>query len=86
MRDIISLLDAIEPSRASLVVLLDHPNDMVRVCAGEYSIVSIPERVVPVLRAIEQKDERREAYMRASLVLFPWDWEQRQKARSTEKT
>ncbi len=86
MRDIISRLDAFEPSRVSLAALLDYPNDMVRVCAGEYLINSIPERVVPVLRAIDKKNEGREADKRAMTILFPWDWEQKEKERSTGKT
>jgi hypothetical protein len=80
MRDIVSLLDAIEPSRASLLVLLDHPNDMVRVSAGEYLIGSTPERVVPVLRAVDEKDDRSEATIRASLVLFAWEHEQKERS------
>jgi hypothetical protein len=43
----------------------------------------MPDRVVPVLRSIEEKKEGRHANIRAMTVLFPWDWEQKEKERST---
>ena len=36
----------------------------------------IPERVVTVLRAIDQKDNGGAATIRANLVLFAWEHEQ----------
>jgi hypothetical protein len=80
VREIVRKLDAIEPRGASLAALLDHPNDVVRVYAGEYLIGRMPERVVPVLRPIEEKKEGRHADIRAMTVLFPWDWEQKEKS------
>ena len=38
----------------------------------------IPERVVPVLRAIDQKDDGGAATIRANLVLFAWEHEQKE--------
>jgi hypothetical protein len=75
MRDIVIQFDTIEPNRASLAALLDHPHDMVRVSAGERLIKLMPERVVPVLRAVEQtlNEKTGEAGMRASLILFAWE-------------
>jgi hypothetical protein len=86
VREIVRKLDGIEPSGAGLAVLLNHPNDVVRVYAGQYLIDRMPERVVPVLRPIEEKNEGRHADIRAMTVLFPWDWEQKEKYRSTEKS
>jgi hypothetical protein len=84
MREIVMKLDAIDPDRANLAALLDHPHDNVRVCAGERLIDLMPERVVPVLRAIDEKKEGRQANLRASLVLFAWDLKQRE--RGSNKT
>jgi hypothetical protein len=86
VRKIVTKLDTIEPGGASLAALLDHPNDAVRVYAGQYLIDRMPERVVPVLRAIDEKDEGRHANIRAMTILFPRDWEQREKEHGTEKT
>lgn len=55
VRDIVRKLDAIEPGGDNLAALLDHPDDLVRVYAGQYLIDRMPERVVPVLRLIEEK-------------------------------
>lgn len=79
MRDIVMKLEVFKPDRASLAALLDHHNDMVRVCAGEHLIDLIPERVVPVLDEIEKKGEAREANLRAGLVLFAWELKQKKR-------
>ncbi len=80
--EIVRKLNAI----ASLAALLDHSDDVVRVYAGEYLIDRMPERVVPVLRLVDEKNEGRHANIRAMTVLFPWDWKQKEKERGTEKT
>jgi hypothetical protein len=83
VRNIVGKLDAIEPDGVSLAAILDHPDEVVRVYAGQYLIGRMPDRVVPVLRSIEEKKEGRHANIRAMTVLFPWDWEQKEKERST---
>jgi hypothetical protein len=85
VRGVVRKLDAIEPGGDNLAALLDHPDDLVRVYAGQYLIDRMPERVVPVLRLIEEKREGRQANIRAMTVLFPWDWDQKEKERSAGK-
>jgi hypothetical protein len=51
---------------------------MVRASAGERLIKLIPERVVPVLRAIDQKDDGGAATIKANLVLFAREHEQKE--------
>jgi len=85
VRDVVKKLDAIEPGGVGLAALLDHPDDVVRVYAGQYLIDRMPERVVPALRSIDEKNDGRHASMRAMTVLFPWDWDQKEKERGTRK-
>ena len=85
VRDVVKKLDAIEPGGVSLAALLDHPDDVVRVYAGQYLIDRMPERVVPALRSIDEKNDGRHASMRAMTVLFPWDGDQKEKERGTRK-
>jgi hypothetical protein len=83
VRGVVRKLDAIEPGADNLAALLDHPDDLVRVYAGQYLIDRMPGRVVPVLRSIDEKKDGSQATIRAMTVLFPWDWEQKEKERST---
>jgi hypothetical protein len=85
VRDVVRKLDAIEPGGDNLAALLDHPDDLVRVYAGQYLINRMPERVVPVLRSIDEKNDGSHATIRAMTILFPRDWEQKQKERSAGK-
>jgi hypothetical protein len=83
VRDVVRKLDAMEPGGVSLATLLDHPDDVVRVYAGQYLIDRMPERVVPVLRSIDEKNDGSHATIRAMTILFPRDWEQKEKERGT---
>ncbi len=83
VRGIVRKLDAVEPSGASLATLLAHPDDGVRVYAGQYLIDRMRERVVPVLRLIEEKREGRDANIRAMTVLFYW--KQKEKERRADQ-
>jgi hypothetical protein len=85
VRDVVRKLDAVETGGFGLAALLDHPDDVVRVYAGQYLIDRMPERVVPVLRSIDEKNDGSHATIRAMTILFPRDWEQKEKERSTRE-
>ncbi|MGN6749908.1 MAG: hypothetical protein ACTHJS_15070 [Xanthobacteraceae bacterium] len=85
VREVVRKLDAIEPGGLSLAALLDHPDDVVRVYAGQYLIDRMAERVVPVLRSIDEKNDGSHATIRAMTILFPRDWDQKEKERGTRK-
>ena len=80
MNDIANALDATSTGRAALATLLDHPDERVRASAGAYLLIVnlMPERVVPVLREIDERSEGRSAHFTAHWALL--DWELKQKA------
>ena len=75
---IVNALDGLDSGRANLSELLDHPDTGVRASAGAYLTNLMPERVIPILRAIEVKEEGLSADFTAHWVLL--DWELKQKA------
>lgn len=79
MNGIADMLDETPAGRAALAVLLDHSKESVRASAGAYLVDSMPDRVVPILREIDQKNEGTSADFTAHWALV--DWELKQKAR-----
>lgn len=70
--EIVKALNTIGSGRAALAVLLDHPDAGVRALAGFYLIDLMPERVVPILRQIEEKKDASSALFRAHWALLGW--------------
>lgn len=79
---VVDALDGSASSRASLSELLDHSDAGVRASAGAYLINLMPERVIPILREIEEKEEGLSADFTAHWVLL--DWDLKQKAAGTQ--
>jgi hypothetical protein len=75
MDEIVKALDTIGPGRAALAVLLDHPDAGVRASAGAYLIDLMPERVVPLLREIDQKEHANSAHFTAAWAVLAWELE-----------
>jgi hypothetical protein len=75
MDGIVLALDAIGSGRAALAVLLDHADPGVRALAAVYLIDLMPERIVPMLRQIEEEEEMRgrSARFRAHWTLLAWE-------------
>ncbi len=72
---IVKALDAIGSSRMALAALLDNPDSGVRALAGAYLIDLLPERVVPMLRKIDEAGGGRSAGFRAHWALLAWQRE-----------
>ena len=77
MITIAKMLDESRPGRAALAVLLDHAKDSVRASAGAYLVNLMPDRVVPILREIDQKDGGTSAIFTAHWALRGWELEQK---------
>lgn len=75
MDAIVLALDKIGSGRAALAVLLDHPDTGVRVSASWYLIDLMPERVVPMLREIDEKNGGSSADFDAHWALLAWERE-----------
>src|ERR1700722_14290764 len=75
MDEIVKALNAIGSGRAALAVLLEHPDAGVRALAGFYLIDLMPERVIPILRQIEEKKDASSALFRAHWALLGWKLE-----------
>jgi hypothetical protein len=77
MNEIANALDAIGPGRIALAGLLDHPDDRVRASAGAYLLIVglIPERVLPVLHEIEDKELGDSADFTAHWAILGWERE-----------
>jgi hypothetical protein len=84
MNDIAAALDTTPQGRSVLGELLDHSDSCVRAAAGSYLLITdlLPERVVPVLREIEQTEGATTAYFTAYRALL--DWELRHKSASID--
>jgi hypothetical protein len=78
MYAIVNALDEIDPARAALATLLDDPGAGVRAYAGAYMIKLMPERVIPILREIEEKEKANSAHFSASWTLLRWEREGKQ--------
>jgi hypothetical protein len=82
MNLIADALDQGGRGRVALAVLLRHADDSVRASAGAYLVDLMPDRVVPILREIDQKDEGTSAGFTAHWALRDWELKQ-QKAGKT---
>ena len=85
MRTIVTALDEIDPGRAALVTLLSDPDAGVRAFAGAYLIKLMPERVVPILRDIEEQQQANSAHFSASWTLLRWEREGTQRSGGAPK-
>ncbi len=86
MNDIAAALDATAQGRSALGELLGHSDPRVRASAGAYLLIKnlMSERVVPILRAIDEKSEGSSAEFTAHWALL--DWELKQKAAIVDNT
>jgi hypothetical protein len=75
MDELVKALDAIGAGREALAVLLDHPDPGVRSSAGGYLIDLMPDRVVPILRQIEERHDASSALFRSHWALLAWERE-----------
>jgi hypothetical protein len=75
MDAIVQALDKIGSGRAALAVLLDHSDAGLRAAAGAYLIDLMPERVVPILREIDEKGGGVSADFGARWTLLAWERE-----------
>jgi hypothetical protein len=75
MQATVQELDAIGSGRAVLAVLLDDPEPTVQASAGARLIKLMPERVIPILRDIEQNEHANSAHFTAYWTLLRWDRE-----------
>ena len=73
MDAIVQALEKIGSGRVALVILLDHPDAAVRVSAASYLIDLMPERVVPMLREIDEKNDGKSADFTAHWALLAWE-------------
>jgi hypothetical protein len=77
MRKIAVTLDGTLSGRAALAVLLDDADARVRAYAGAYLLMVnlLPERVVPILRDIAQKERANDAHFTAYWAVLRWERE-----------
>ncbi len=68
-------LGSIGSGRMALTVLLDHPDARVRALAGESLLRLMPDRVLPILRDIEEKEQGNSAHFTASNAILYWQHE-----------
>jgi hypothetical protein len=74
MNAIAEALDAIGGNRRlALTPLLDHQNVGVRASAGAYLLASMPDRVLPILREIEQNEHANSAHYTAYWARLRWE-------------
>lgn len=81
MNSITETLDETPSGRAALAALLCHSNASVRASAGAYLVNLMSDRVVPILREIDQKGGGTSADFTAHWALL--DWELKQKVSKT---
>ena len=72
MSRIVKKLEAIGSGRLALSVLLDHPDARVRALAGNCLLSSMPDRVLPILRDIEEHENGNSAFFTASNTITHW--------------
>jgi hypothetical protein len=75
MDSIVRTLDKTGRGRASLDTLLDNPHAGLRAAAGAYLIDLDPQRVIPILRAIDQAGGGNRADFGAHWTLLAWERE-----------
>lgn len=74
MNSITGMLDETPAGRAAL---LDHAKDSVRASAGAHLVDLMPDRVVPILREIDQKGGVNSADFTAHWALLGWELKQK---------
>lgn len=77
MNAIANTLDESQPGRIALAALLDHTKDGVRAAAGAYLVDLMPDRVVPILREIDEKGGGNDANFTAHWALRDWELKQK---------
>jgi hypothetical protein len=78
LMDVVVLaLNDIHPGREALAGLFDHPDAGVRVWAGAYLIDLMPDRVVPLLREIDERSDGSSASFTAHWALLAWERERK---------
>jgi hypothetical protein len=75
MDGIVQALSRIGSGRAALAVLLNHAEAGVRASAGAYLIDLMPQRVVPLLREIEETECGNSAHFTAAWTILAWERE-----------
>jgi hypothetical protein len=75
MIGIANALEATSSGQAALAVLLDHADNRVRAFAGDYLIDLMPDRVLPILRDIEEKEHGNSAHFNAHFAILGWEQE-----------
>jgi hypothetical protein len=75
VRPIVEKLDSIGSGRTAFTALLDHPDARVRASAGAFLLRSMPDRVVPILREIQEKEHGNSAHFTASNAILYWQHE-----------
>lgn len=85
MDSMVLALDKIGRRRAALDVLLNNPLAGVRAAAGAYLIDLDPERVVPILREIDEKGGGNSADFGAHWTLLAWDLERTSRFNSLKR-
>lgn len=72
---IFKALDTTGAGQVGLARLLDHPDVGVRVLAGAYLIELMPDRVVPMLREIDESAGGSSPGFTAHFALLRWDYD-----------
>ena len=75
MHEAVHQLDRLDPGRVALLPLLGDPDAGVRAYAGAYLIRLMPDRAIPVLRDIEEKEDANSAHFTAYFALVMWERE-----------
>jgi hypothetical protein len=75
VKAIVDRLDTISSGRTALAVLLDHPDARVRAHAGASLVPLMPERVLPILREIEEQSDGDSAHFTAHWAIVGWERE-----------
>jgi hypothetical protein len=79
MDKIANALDALGSGRVALAALLDHRDAGVRASAGAYLLMVdlMPDRVIPVLRELDEKNDGSSADFTAHSALLHWKLKQK---------
>jgi hypothetical protein len=75
MNEIVNVLEGVGSGRAVLAMLLDKPDPRVRAAAGAFLIKLMPDRVIPMLRDIEDKERGSSCGSNAHWTLLRWERE-----------
>lgn len=77
MDAVVLSLNAITPGRSALAALFDHPDAGVRASAGAYLIDFMPDRVVALLKEIDERSDGSSASFTAHWALLAWEREKK---------